>query len=90
MPRQYQFSPEIDSVSELVSNLVHGQILYARNLKNSDGTPQKFVVTSIKTYKRDHNRVDIGLKRGLCQFTKVHTLAQYNEHLALSYKEVQI
>ncbi len=35
---------------------------------NSDGTPARFKVTSVKTWKRDPGRIEIHVKRGLREF----------------------
>jgi hypothetical protein len=48
-----------------------GQILYAKDERNSDGSAQRFRVRSVKTWKRDTSRVEISLKRGLKQFLRI-------------------
>lgn len=35
---------------------------------NADGTPARFHVTSVKTWKRDPDRIEIHVKRGLREF----------------------
>ena len=46
--------------------LKYGQTIYHKTLTNSDGTPMRFrVMGSVKTWKRDPNRIRIPLKRGL-------------------------
>lgn len=38
---------------------------------NSDGTPQRFKILSIKKWKRQPNRILISCKRGLYEFIKI-------------------
>lgn len=42
-----------------------GQTLYLAGVFNSDGTPQRWRVTSIKTWKTRPNEFRLGLKHGL-------------------------
>ena len=45
--------------------LRQGQTLYHVSHRNADGTPQRWRVTSVKTWKRNPGRVQVGLKYGL-------------------------
>jgi len=56
---------------ELLKNIKKGDVLYHVSAKNADGTPQRFKVTSIKTWKRRPEKMLIGLKRGLYEYWKV-------------------
>ena len=47
-------------------NLKCGEVVYAIGFYNSDGTAQRFKVCSKpKTWKRNSERVEVSLKRGL-------------------------
>lgn len=51
---------------EEAKSLRFRQIIYARNAKNSDGSPQRWRVNgTVKTWKRDASRVRVPLKHGL-------------------------
>lgn len=45
-----------------------GDEIYHTIAKNADGTSQRFKVTSVKTWKRNPDRVEVRLKRGLYQY----------------------
>jgi hypothetical protein len=53
--------------------LEQGDTVYHMTKRNSDGSPMRAKVTSIKTWKRDVSRIEIGLKHGLYDYAK------YNE-----------
>jgi len=69
---------------DLVARLSYGQVLEHKNLKNSDGTPQRFKITSLKTWKKDRMRVRIGLKRGLYQNESIDSMAEFFQHFNLT------
>ncbi len=48
-----------------------GQTLYSSTHTNSDGTPQRFKVLSVKTWKTRPTHVCIGVKRGLYEYGKI-------------------
>lgn len=48
-----------------------GQVLHFMGRTNSDGTPERWRVTSIKLWKRDQNRFRLGLSRGLYQHDSI-------------------
>ena len=49
--------------------LKHGQIVYHKINKNSDGTPQRWKVNGrVKTWKRDKSRVSVPIKHGLYSY----------------------
>ena len=52
-------------------NLAQNQTIYHKTLKNSDGTAQRFKVTSIKTWKRAPKRVEVRVKRGTYEFHRL-------------------
>jgi len=56
----------IDEIKEL-----KGKTIYHKTLVNSDGSPQRFKVTSVKTWVRRPDEYLIGLKRGLYEFYKI-------------------
>jgi len=61
---------------EQAKALKHGTTLYCAVLYNSDGSPARFRVNGKpKTWKRDHSRVAVPLKRGLYEYAY---LDQYN------------
>jgi len=69
---------------DLVSRLRCGQTLEHKTLKNADGkTPQRFTITSLKTWKKDRTRLRIGLKRGLYQFESIDSMAEFFQHFNL-------
>ena len=50
---------------EDAKNLKPGTVLNHSDAKpNADGTPARFRVTSVKTWKRDDQRIEIRVKRG--------------------------
>lgn len=53
---------------EQAKGLPQGTILHHRFCKNADGTPERWVVTSVKTWKRRPEMVEVKVKRGLYQF----------------------
>jgi hypothetical protein len=66
---------------ELAANLIGVRTLEHRMLKNADGkTPQRFAVTSVKTWKRDRMRIHIGLKRGLYQNESIDSIDEFFQH----------
>jgi hypothetical protein len=49
--------------------LSHGDILHHCELRNADGTPQRWRVSGkVKRWKRTPDRIEIPIKRGLYQF----------------------
>lgn len=48
--------------------LKSGQHIHHKTLKNSDGTPMRFRVTSVKLWKTRPKEVLIGLKRGMYEY----------------------
>jgi len=54
--------------------LKNGQMVYHTSKKNADGTPMRAKVTSIKTWKRSPDRVEVNVKRGLYEY------ATFNEY----------
>ena len=56
---------------EQAKRLRAGDYLHHIELKNADGTPQRFRVTSVKTWKTRPDQVRIGLKRGLYEFYRI-------------------
>jgi hypothetical protein len=51
---------------ENTKTLKPGVILHHSGARpNADGTPARFRVTSVKTWKRDPDRIEIRVKRGL-------------------------
>ena len=53
---------------EEAKSLTIGQTVYHTSKKNADGTPMRAKVTSVKTWKRDLERVEVHVKRGLYAF----------------------
>ena len=51
-------------------NLKHGTIVYHKVKRNADKSPMRAKVTSVKTWKRFPERVEIGLKHGLYDYAK--------------------
>lgn len=58
------------TIQEAKTLCING-FLYSKELKNVDGTPQKFKILSIKTWKTRPERIRISCKRGLYQFIKI-------------------
>lgn len=56
---------------EQAKNLKIGDILHQVGVYNADNTPRRWKITSIKVWKRDTNRVLIGLKHGLYSYDKI-------------------
>lgn len=48
--------------------LKQGQLVYHVTKKNADGSPMRAKVTSIKTWKRSPERVEVRVKRGLYEY----------------------
>ena len=60
---------------EQAKNLKVGQVVYAIGYYNSNGTAQRFEVQSqSKTWKRNSERVEVTLKRGLKEFVTLTEL----------------
>jgi hypothetical protein len=55
---------------ETAKTLKTGQIVYHTEKKNKDGSAMRAKVTSIKTWKRNQSRIEIGLKHGLYDYAK--------------------
>jgi hypothetical protein len=60
--------------------LKQGQIIYHSEKKNADGTPMRARITSIKTWKRSPERIELKVKRGLYEYAtfnqdEIHVLA---------------
>ena len=56
-------------------NLRAGQTVYAIGYYNSDGTPQRFIVQGKpKTWKRNAERVEVTIKRGLKEYVTLTEL----------------
>lgn len=53
---------------EQAKNLKKGQMIQSTLFTGRNGKPELWKVTSVKTWKRDPNRIRIGLKRGLYQY----------------------
>ena len=49
-------------------NLKTGDYIHHTSKKNADGTPMRARVTSIKTWKRSPDRVEVRCKRGLYDY----------------------
>ena len=50
-------------------NLTFGQVIFDSTLQNKDGTPARYKVNGkVKIWKRDLNRIQIPLKRGLYEY----------------------
>ncbi len=54
--------------------LVQGQMVYHVSKTNADGTPMRARVTSVKTWKRNLERIEVRVKRGLYDY------ARFNEN----------
>jgi len=52
-------------------SLVVGSTIHHATNKNADGTPQRWRVTSVKTWKRDSNRIRVGVKHGLRNYDQI-------------------
>ena len=76
---------------EEAKELVQGQIIYFPTLKNVNGSPMRLKVTSIKTWKRDSNRIKIGIKHGLYAYGYL-TNGSYEggKHFTLKLNEVNL
>lgn len=54
---------------DAAKKLRHGQILYHTILTNADGSPQKWRVNGkVKTWKKEPDRIEVPLKRGLKEY----------------------
>lgn len=53
---------------EQAKNLRQGQMVYHVTKKNADGTPMRARVTSIKTWKRSPERIEVRVKHGLYDY----------------------
>ena len=72
---------------ELVSKLQYNQVLEHVSLKNADGTPQRFKITALQIWKRDRNRLHIGLKRGMYQYESIDSIDEFFQHFTLPNDE---
>lgn len=48
--------------------LTQGAMVYHVTKKNADGSPMRAKVTSVKTWKRSPERVEVRVKRGLYEY----------------------
>lgn len=55
---------------QTAKNLRPGDSVHHVEKKNADGSPMRAKVTSVKTWKRNPDRVLIGLKHGLYDYVK--------------------
>ena len=53
---------------EQAKNLKQGDYIHHVSKTNSDGSPMRARVTSVKTWKRSPGRVEIRYKRGLYEY----------------------
>lgn len=54
---------------EEFKELQRGDVLYDKELRNSDGTPWRWRINGkVKTWKRDKQRISIPIKRGFYDF----------------------
>lgn len=53
---------------EIARSIRVGMIVFHKYLRNADGTPRRFKVTSVHTYKRNPERFRIGLLRGIRKY----------------------
>jgi len=66
---------------ELAATLKNGQTVYDKHCVNADGTARRYRITSIKTWKRDQNRIRIGLKHGLYNTFAIESLDKWNQYI---------
>ena len=66
-------------------NLRAGDYIHHITKKNADGTPMRAKVTSIKTWKRSPNRIEVRCKRGLYDYA-TFTENELNQ-IAVGYGE---
>ena len=45
-----------------------GDMIHHKTITNADGTPMRFKVTSVKTWKTRPGEIRIGIKRGLYEY----------------------
>ena len=57
---------------EQAKNLVQGSWIYHDTFKNADGTPQRYKVLSVKTWRTRPNEVLVSVKWGLKGFFKIN------------------
>ena len=62
-------------------NLKAGDIIHHRRLVNSDGTPQRYKVTSVHTWKTRPLDIEIRVKRGMYQYERIHNAEIYDFNL---------
>ena len=53
---------------EQAKNLKQGDYIHHVSKTNSDGSPMRARVTSVKTWKRSPDKVEVRYKRGLYEF----------------------
>lgn len=53
---------------EQAKQLIQGQTVYHATKKNADGSPMRARVTSIKTWKRSPEHIEVRVKRGLYEY----------------------
>ena len=72
------------TAQELKDRLTGIRTLNHDCLTNADGiTPQKFTINgTIKTFKRDPQRIYIPLKRGLYQYEKIESDEEFMTHFS--------
>ena len=53
---------------EQAKNLKQGEYIHHVSKTNADGTPMRARVTSVKTWKRSPDKVEVRYKRGLYEY----------------------
>jgi hypothetical protein len=78
---QFKRRPKMSITLEEAKKLKPGTVLNHSNAeKNADGTPARFKVTSVKTWKRNPDRIEVHLKRGLYEhYTWTEASFDYGE-----------
>lgn len=56
----------------IAKQLASGEYIYHRTLTNWDGSPQRFKVLSVKTWKTRPYNVLVSVKRGVNEFHKIN------------------
>ncbi len=74
---------------DLAIMLITVKVLEHKSATNADKkTPQRFTITSVKTWKKDNMRIHIGLKRGQYQNESIDSLSEFFLHFNLPSSQV--
>ncbi len=65
---QKKYTGDVAMTLKEAKSLAHGSYIHSKTKKNTDGTPMRARVTSVKTWKTRPHEVMVKFKRGIREF----------------------